>query len=153
LIFSTSLTEHVKQVQQVLELLRQNSLFINQKKCSFGVKEVEYLGHIISVARVAVDPKKIEAMRSWPVPTDSKGLRGFLGITGYYRRFVKGYGSIAEPLTQLLRKDCFICGEEAQLAFDKLKEALTTLPVSAVPNFDKPFTIEIDASRRGLGVV
>jgi len=74
LIFSTSLTKHAKQVLQVLELLRQNSLFINQKKCSFGVKEVEYLGHIISVAGVAVDPKKIEAMRSWPVPTDLKGL-------------------------------------------------------------------------------
>ena len=117
------------------------------------MKEVGYLGHIISVAGVAADPKKIEAMRSWPSPTDLKGLQGFLGIISYYRRFVKGYGSIAEPLTQLLRKDCFIWGEEAQLAFDKLKEMLTTLPVLVVPNFDKPFTIETDAPRRGLGTV
>ena len=91
--------QHIEHLRQVLALLSQHQLCVNAKKCSFGKGELEYLGHIISKARVSVDSKKVDALLTWPIPKDLKSLRGFLGLTGYYRHFVRRYGELAAPLT------------------------------------------------------
>ncbi|KAD7476958.1 hypothetical protein E3N88_00094 [Mikania micrantha] len=100
-----------------------------------------------------MDPKKIEAVVQWPTPTTIKGLRGFLGLTGCYRKFIQFYGSIARPLTDLTKKNAFLWSNQAQEAFTNLKNALISAPVLALPNFSLPFMIECDASGRGIGVV
>ena len=143
---------HVEHLKKVLLLLRQNQLYVNMNKCSFGHGELEYLGHVILGSGVAAGPRKVEVMVDWPIPKDLKSLRGFLGLTGYYRSFVRDYGKIAFPLTQLL-KDSFKWGAEAQSAFEQLKAAMVNIPVLAVPDFGKPFIIESDASGRGVGSV
>lgn len=101
---------------------------------------------------MAADPKKVEVMMQWPAPKDITALRGFLGLTGYYRRFVKDYGKIAKLLTQLL-KNSFTWQQEAQDAFASLKKAMAELPILTIPDFSKPFIIETDASNKGLGAV
>lgn len=111
-------------MQAVLALLKEHQLFANLKKCTFGQIQLKYLGHIISGEGVAADPKKLIVMMEWPIPKDLKALRGFLGLTGYYRRFVKDYGKIARPLTQLLKKDCFLRNDEAHAAFEQLKKLM-----------------------------
>ncbi|KAL2245979.1 UNVERIFIED_CONTAM: Retrovirus-related Pol polyprotein from transposon [Sesamum indicum] len=136
-----------------MNLLRQHQLFAKKSKCSFAQKEVEYLGHVISHHGVATDPLKIECMINWPVPTNVKALRGFLGLTGYYRRFIQGYGIISKPLTSLLKKDSFEWNEDAEKAFNHLKELMVSALVLAMPDFSQPFIVETDASGKGIGVV
>ena len=114
---------------------------------------MEYLGHIVFHDGVKVDPNKIKAIKEWKVPTTIKQLHEFLGLTGYYRKFVKNYGRIAAPLTTLLKKDAFSWTPKETKAFEHLKEAMCLAPVLAMPDFTKTFIMECDASRNGIGVV
>lgn len=114
---------------------------------------MEYLGHVISMDGVAVDEAKVQCVRQWPTPKNVKGVRGFLGLTGYYRKFIKDYGKIAKPLTELTKKDNFGWNEEAQKAFDTLKICLTTAPLLSLPNFDQDFVVECNASGQGIGAI
>lgn len=153
LIYSPTWESHLAHVRVALDLLKKHSLFVKASKCDFGKKELEYLGHIVTSEGVKVDGRKIEAMLSWPRPTNITELRGFLGLTGYYRKFVRNYGIIARPLTNLLKKGNFKWDEDADTAFTTLKQAMTTTPCLAMPNFNEPFTIETDASGNGIGAV
>jgi len=136
-----------------LEVLQTHQLYTKKSKCRFGCSEIEYLGHMISANGVRADSKKLEAMLDWPRPKSLKALRGFLGLTGYYRKFVQGYESIAAPLTQLLKKNSFNWGGEAETAFEALKRAVANPPVLVLPDFSKPFLIECDTSGKGICVV
>ncbi|KAJ3703272.1 hypothetical protein LUZ61_006977 [Rhynchospora tenuis] len=153
LIYSASLTDHIQHVTTTLEVLAANNLFAKQSKCEFGLSQIEYLGHIISSEGVSTDPQKVQSMLNWPVPQNVKELRGFLGLTGYYRKFVKNYGLISKPLTDLTKKNAFGWNPQAQLAFEKLKSAMFTAPVLTLPDFSQQFTIETDASALGMGAV
>ncbi|XP_075088090.1 uncharacterized protein LOC142170158 [Nicotiana tabacum] len=125
LIYSPSWSEHLVHLQNAFDVLQEHNLFMKLGKCSFKKPGMEYLGHIITQQGVAVDPGKVQVMRDWPIPQNLKELRGFLGLTGYYRRFVKSYGIQDRPLTKLLKKNKFGWPEEAAKAFQKLKQAMS----------------------------
>ena len=151
LVYSKDMDSHKAHLHQVLAVLKENSLHVNFKKCLFGQSSIEYLGHWVLADGVAVDKGKIEAMLNWPTSSTLKELRGFLGLTGYYRRFVAGYGDLSWPLTQQLNKDSFHWNEEAESAFQRLKAAMTTVPVLALADLSQPFVLETDASGTRIG--
>lgn len=120
LVYSSLWSDHLKHLRVVLERLRSNQLLVKKSKCSFGTTFVTYLGHIISAAGVAMDKTKIEAVMSWPIPKSLRGLRGFLGLAGYYRKFIKYFGIIAASLIKLL-KEGFQWTSDSDAAFSALK--------------------------------
>ncbi|XP_038977863.1 uncharacterized protein LOC120108346 [Phoenix dactylifera] len=153
LVYSRTMEEHEEHLGVVLRLLEKHHFYIKASKCAFAQPELEYLGHFISGEGVRVDQRKIEAMVDWPLPKNISALRGFLGLTGYYRRFVKNYGLIAKPLTAMLKKGEFEWTPESREAFDNLKRAMTQTLVLALPDFSIPFEVYTDASGDGIGAV
>jgi hypothetical protein len=133
--------------------LANQQFVVKPSKCVFGQTKVDYLGHLIIVAGVKVNPRKIESMQNWPQPKTVIELHGFLGLTGYYRKFVKNYSLIAQPLTQLLKKEQFGWSLEAIKAFEELKLAMAITPILGLPKFFDMFVLETHASYIGIGAV
>lgn len=121
LVYSKSIKEHQRHLQEVFATLRANKLFPKESKCSFGQTQIEYLGHIISSNGVATDPAKIQAIANWRSPKTVTELRSFLGLAGYYRRFVQNYGILCRPMFQSLKKDSFSWSSEQEEAFQLIK--------------------------------
>ncbi|XP_047148812.1 uncharacterized mitochondrial protein AtMg00860-like [Vigna umbellata] len=143
----------MRHVGMELRRLEENQWVANRKKCEFGRVQIGYLGHLISKKGVEMDPGKVNEVLDWERPRSVKALKGFLGLTGYYRHFVKDYGKIAKPLTDLLKKGEYSWTERAEEAMSRLKKAVTSAPVLVLPDFDQPFTIECDAFGGGVGAV
>ena len=144
----------MKRLEHVLQRLREYKLVAKLDKCQFGRESIPYLGHIIDSRGIRVDPGKTEAISKIADPTTVTELRSFLGMTGYYRRFIPDYADIAEPLFQLLKKKkVFEWSEEQSMAVQTLKRKLLTAPVLMRPDYGKPFTISCDASDVGIGAV
>ncbi|KAL0553926.1 hypothetical protein IC582_007830 [Cucumis melo] len=154
LIYSKTEAEHEEHLHQVLETLRANKLYAKFSKCEFWLRKVTFLGHVVSSEGVSVDPAKIEAVTNWPRPSTVSEIRSFLGLAGYYRRFVEDFSRIASPLTQLTRKGTpFVWSPACERSFQELKQKLVTAPVLTVPDGSGNFVIYSDASKKGLGCV
>ena len=154
IIFSSDFDQHLKSLELIFNRLRTANYHLKASKCKFGLKKVHYLGHIISHDGVEPDPDKIKSIMDTEPPKDIKQLRTFLGLTGYYRRFIKNYSELAQPFTSLLRKGAhFSWDSKKDLHFKELKDKLMCSPILALPNFNKPFQLETDASNFALGSV
>lgn len=153
LVYSKTLSSHIHHLEAIFKALLQGQFYLKRAKCVFTQDQVEYLGHVVSGRGVEPDPTKIQAMTQCPTPSSAKELRGFLGLTGFYRKFIRNYASLAKPLTTLLCKYAFEWKEDSQAAFDKLKTTMTQAPVLALPDFSEPFVVETDASQTAMGAV
>ncbi|XP_073360410.1 uncharacterized protein [Aegilops tauschii subsp. strangulata] len=154
LVLSATYALHLQHLAEVLQLLLKHQWQVRLSKCAFAQQEIGYLGHIISGQGVSTDPAKISAIQDWPVPVSVKEVRGFLGLAGCYRKFVKLYGVISRPLTSLLKKGVYFHWTDVEKqSFFALKEALASAPVLAVPDFSKKFIVETDACDVGIGAV
>ena len=154
LVYSRDEEEHANHLRPVLQTLREKQLYAKFNKCEFWLDQVVFLGHIVSGEGIKVDPKKIEAVLNWEPPKNVPKLRSFLGLAGYYRRFVEGFSIIAAPLTKLLRKHVeYKWTEACQSSFEELKAKLTTTPMLASPSGTGGFVVYSDASYQGLGCV
>jgi hypothetical protein len=154
LVYSKSLTDHEQHLRNVLQVLRENQLYAKLSKCDFWLDRVIFLGHVVSAEGIFVDPKKIKAILKWERPTNMTEIRSFLGLAGYYRRFVEGFSAIASPMTKLTRKEVkFEWSKECEQSFQELKKRLTTAPVLTLPEGQEGFIVYSDASNKGLGCV
>jgi hypothetical protein len=154
LVYSQSEEAHKNHLRLVLQKLRDNQLYVKFSKCDFWLKEVAFVGHIITNGGIKVDPGKISEMLNWKQPTDVSKIRSFLGLAGYHRRFIEGFSKIVKPVTSLLEKGKeFKWDEACQKCFEELKERLTTAPVLIMPDIHKGFDVYCDASHLGLGCV
>ena len=152
LIFSRTKEEHTAHVREVLARLRASKLYAKRTKCEFFRSEVEFLGHRIGAEGLSVTQDKVKSVRDWPVPQDVKDVRSFLGLAGFYRKFVRDFSKIALPITELTKETtAFEWGEKQQQAFEALKSALCSAPVLLIPDPSKPYTLNCDACDYALG--
>ncbi|CAI7730659.1 unnamed protein product [Closterium sp. NIES-53] len=152
LIYSRDMKQHIKHLRRVFEILRRGKSYVKLSKSEFALKKVQFLGHMVSAQGVHVDPKKIEAVRTWKTPENVKELQQFLGFANYYNRFVPQYAKIATPLTNLLKKNTPFKWEDVhQQAMEQLKTALTSAPILILPDPEKDYVIEADASDQAVG--
>jgi hypothetical protein len=154
LVYAKSVEEHEHHLRVVLGKLRAHKLYAKFSKCEFWLEKISFLGHILTVEGVAVDPGKVETVSNWRQPTNVSEIRSFLGLAGYYRRFIEGFSKIARPITELLKKEKkFNWSESYEKSFQELKRRLTTAPVLTLPDIQRDFVVYCDASRQGLGCV
>jgi hypothetical protein len=149
LIYSSSWAEHLQHMAIIFNELRAHRLHLKRSKCLFGMTSVAYLGHVISAEGVAMDADKVAAVAAWPPPQSPRALCGFLGLAGYYRKYIRDFSLIAAPLMRLLCHDAFAWDAEANEAFQALQRALMTGPVLQISDFDSQFMVDCDAS--GIG--
>jgi hypothetical protein len=154
LVYSENEKDHEEYLRIILTRLRDHKLHAKFSKCEFWLKKVPFLGHILSENGVSVDPSKVQEVMDWKAPITVPKVRSFLGLACYYHHFIPDFSKIAKPMTSLLQKDHkFIWIEECEAAFHTLRKLLTTAPVLAQPDIEKPFDVFCDASKTGLGYV
>jgi hypothetical protein len=154
LVYSTNHHEHGEHLKKVLDILREKKLFAKLKKCEFWLKKVSFLGHVVSGDGIEVDPSKIEVVVKWERPTNVHEIHSFLGLAGYYRRFVKGFSTLLGPLTALTKKNVhYVWSDECEASFQELKRRLVMAPVLTLPSSKEGFVVYSDASHNGLGCV
>ncbi|GJZ58234.1 putative reverse transcriptase domain-containing protein [Tanacetum coccineum] len=154
LIYSKTKEDHENHLRLMLDLLRKEKLYAKFSKCEFWLQEVHFLGHVVNHDGIHVDPSKIEAVKSWKAPTTPSEVRSFLGLAGYYRRFIENFSKIAKPLTSLTQKNQkYEWGEKQEEAFQTLKDNLCNAPILSLPDGVEDFVVYCDASNQGLGCV
>lgn len=154
IIFGSSLQQHLENLNKVLERLIKSNLKVQLDKCEFLKKECEFLGHIVTQDGIKPNPNKIEKILDWPIPKTTTQIKGFLGILGYYRKFIRDFAKLTKPLTKCLKKDAkIIHNDEFISCFNDCKHLLTTDPILKYPDFNKKFILETDASDFALGAV
>ncbi|KAI3814049.1 hypothetical protein L1987_18791 [Smallanthus sonchifolius] len=152
LIYSKNKEEHEEHLRLILELLKREQLYAKFSKCEFWIREVQFLGHVVNKKGIHVDPSKLEAIKNWAAPTTPTEVRQFLGLAGYYRRFIQGFSKIAQPLTALTQKGkAYNWGDNQESAFQHLKQKLCSAPILALPEGTEDFVVYCDASIQGLG--
>ncbi|GJV17956.1 putative reverse transcriptase domain-containing protein [Tanacetum coccineum] len=154
LIYSKNKQEHEEHLKLILELLKKEELYAKFSKCEFWIPKVQFLGHVIDSEGIHVDPAKIESIKDWTSPKSPTEIRQFLGLAGYYRRFIEGFSKIAKPMTKLTQKKIqFVWGDKQEAAFQLLKQKLCSAPILALPEGSEDFIAYCDASKKGLGAV
>ncbi|GJS69956.1 putative reverse transcriptase domain-containing protein [Tanacetum coccineum] len=154
LIYSKNKKEHEEHLKQILGLLKKEELYAKFSKCEFWIPQVQFLGHVIDSDGIHVDPAKIESIKDWTSPKSPTEIRQFLGLAGYYWRFIEGFSKIAKPMTKLTQKKVkFEWGDKQEAAFQLLKQKLCSAPILALPEGSEDFIAYCDASKKGLGAV
>jgi hypothetical protein len=154
MVYSKDEEEHEEHLHLVLQKLWDHRLYAKLSKCEFWLKQVAFLGHVVSKIGISMDPSKIQDVLSWNTPTNVGDIRSFLGLAGYYQRFIEGFSKITKHMTELLEKDKkFKWTLAYEASFHELKKRLTTTPMLVMPEIEKPFLIYCDALGQGLGCV
>ncbi|GKF42148.1 putative reverse transcriptase domain-containing protein, partial [Tanacetum coccineum] len=154
LIYSKNKKEYEEHLKAILELLKKEELYAKFSKCEFWIPKVQFLGHVIDSQGIHVDPAKIESIKDWVSPKTPTKIHEFLGLAGYYRRFIEGFSKIAKSMTKLTQKGVkFDWGDKEEAAFQLIKQKLCSAPILALPEGSEDFVVYCDASHKGLGVV